>query len=130
MAHITAREADASWWCTGPSVLASLRHSRPETGTRGAARSSQGNGDCGMSDGDVIRAVYPRDTMKRVARLMDVPLDTARHWIYRNLSAARRKELGDALIAELDSQQVGLIALRRRLAQWAASEASRPKSGR
>jgi hypothetical protein len=57
-----------------------------------------------MTDAAVIRAVYPSGTMKRLARLMGVPLDTARHWLFRKVSAARRRELALALLRELDEQ--------------------------
>ena len=69
-------------------------------------------------DGDVaplIRAVYPRDTMKRLARLMNVPLDTARHWLYRHFSAERRRELCLKLIAELNEQDRRREAVRTQL---------------
>jgi hypothetical protein len=75
-----------------------------------------------MIEAAVIRAVYPRHTMKSLARAMGIPLDTARHWLYRNCCAARRRELALALIAELDEQEVARTALRRRLAQWAAEQ--------
>lgn len=87
-----------------------------------------------------IRAVWPRDTMKLLARSMDVPLDTARHWLYREMSAKRRRELALALLAEMDAQEVGRSALRRRLAEWAGDvgvgdsnasvEAGRPGAAR
>ena len=75
-----------------------------------------------MTDAGTIRAVYPRHTMKLLARAMGVPLDTARTWLYRHLSSARRVELATALLAEMDKQDVERTAVRRRLAQWAAGE--------
>jgi hypothetical protein len=77
--------------------------------------SSQRICDSEMNDAAAIRAVYPRHTMKLLALAMGVPLDTARHWLYRNLCAARRRELALALIAELDSQDAGRAAVRQRL---------------
>lgn len=41
-----------------------------------------------MTDADVIRAVYPRHTMKALARATGAPLDTARHWLYRHFNPA------------------------------------------
>ena len=70
--------------------------------------------DLDMTDAATIRAVYPAHTMKMLARLMGVPLDTARTWLYRHLSAARRRELALALIAELDRQDAEERADARR----------------
>lgn len=67
--------------------------------------SSQHNCDpLKMTDADIIRAVYQRHTMKRLARAMSAPIDTARTWLYRSLSPVRRRELALALIAEYDRQ--------------------------
>lgn len=82
--------------------------------------SSQQNCDSEVTEAGVIRAVYPRHTMKRLALAMGVPLDTARHWLFRKMSASRRRELALALLAEMDAQEVERTALRRRLAEWAA----------
>jgi hypothetical protein len=60
--------------------------------------------------------------MKRLARTMGVPLDTARHWLYRHFNTAQRKELAQALLKEMDEQEIGRSALRRRLAAWASSD--------
>lgn len=73
-----------------------------------------------MTEADALRAVYPRNTMKRLALMTGAPLDTARHWLYRHFSPAHRKELARALIEEMDRQDVERGALRRRLAQWAS----------
>jgi len=45
--------------------------------------------------------------VKRLARLMGVPTETARHWAFRRLPDARRKEIALALVAECD----GLLTL-------------------
>lgn len=68
-------------------------------------------------DAAVIRQVMPRETVKRLARLMAVPLGTAHEWVYRNLSAARRRELAVALLAEMDRQDQSRAAIRQRLEQ-------------
>ena len=79
--------------------------------------------DAGMSDeAAAIRAVYPRHTMKRLAKLLGMPLETARHSLYRRFSSARRRELAVALLSEMDAQEVERTAVRRRLAEWAAKE--------
>jgi hypothetical protein len=73
-----------------------------------------------MTEGDAIRAVYPRHTMKRLALATGAPIDTARHWLYRRLSSDRRRELARELLAELDEQDVQRSALRRQLVRWAS----------
>ncbi|HEX3884774.1 MAG TPA: hypothetical protein VHW66_19125 [Stellaceae bacterium] len=82
--------------------------------------SSHKNCDSTVSEAAIVRAVYPRHPMKRLAGAMSVPLDTARHWLYRRLSGARRRELALVLLAELDRQDVERSSIRRRLAEWAA----------
>lgn len=85
--------------------------------------SSQQNCDSDeMTDAEIVRAVYPRNTMKRLARTAGAPIDTARHWLYRHFSPAQRKELARALLAEMDEQEVGRTVVRRRLAEWAAED--------
>jgi hypothetical protein len=75
-----------------------------------------------VNEAAAIRAVYPRHTMKSLARKMGVPLDTARHWLYRHFNTAQRRELARALLKEMDEQDVGRSALRRTLAEWASEE--------
>lgn len=75
-----------------------------------------------MNEAAAVRAVMPRNTMKRLARMLNMPLDTARHNLYRRFSAARRQELARALLAEMDQQDVERTALRRRLAEWASHD--------
>jgi hypothetical protein len=73
-----------------------------------------------MSEAAAIRVVYPRYTMKLLARRMGLPLDTARHWLYRNLCPARRRELALALLAEMDRQDAEERAdARRQLTEMA-----------
>ena len=57
--------------------------------------------------------------VKRLASLMDVPLETARHWAFRRLPDARRKEVALALIAECDHLEALIIETRRRWAEVA-----------
>ena len=77
-----------------------------------------------VNDGSVIRAVLPAggNGPKRLARLMSVPVETARCWYYRHLSSSRRREVAAALLAEMDKQDVERSALRRRLAEWASGD--------
>ena len=69
-----------------------------------------------------IRFIYPRHTLKRVARRMRWPLGTAREYVYRNFNPAHRKELAKALLQEMDAQDVERAAWRRRLAEWASAD--------
>lgn len=57
-----------------------------------------------MTDAELIRAVYPNGTPKRLARAMGAPLETARAWLYRRMSPARRRELATVLKAEMEKQ--------------------------
>lgn len=57
-----------------------------------------------VSDAAVIRAVFPRHPVKRLARLLGLPIGTTHEWTYRHLSAARRRELAMALLEEFDRQ--------------------------
>jgi hypothetical protein len=75
-----------------------------------------------VNDATVIRGVLPRHSVKHVSRLLGVPIGTAHEWLYRRLSATRRRELADALLAEMDKQDVERSALRRRLAAWSKGE--------
>lgn len=75
-----------------------------------------------MTEADAVRAVYPRHTMKQLARMTGAPLDTARQWLYRRFNPAQRRHLAGALLAEMDRQDVDRSALRRRLAQWASED--------
>ena len=107
---------------SGPLFTRSKRSTttRPENRARGDTLSSHQTCDSPLTDSQVIRAAYPTHTVKRLARTMSVPIETARHWLYRRLSSARRHELAVALLAEMDAQDVERSALRRRLAQWAS----------
>ena len=75
-----------------------------------------------MSEADLVRVVYPQHTMKRLARLMGVPLDTARHWLYRHFPAARAQELAIKLLRELDEKEAA-EARARELLQAMAGDA-------
>jgi len=57
--------------------------------------------------------------VKRLARLMGVPHETARHWAFRRIPDARRKEIALALIAECDRLQTLVDETRQRWAEVA-----------
>lgn len=85
--------------------------------------SSHKNCDSEMSEvAAIVHVIYPGHPMKRVAGVMSVPLDTVRHWLYRRVSAARRRELALALLAELDRQDAERAAVRRQLTDWAGGD--------
>jgi hypothetical protein len=65
----------------------------------------------------LIREVYPRHTMKHLARVMNVPLDTARHWLFRKFTPdfERTCELCLKLLGELDQQERHRQEVRRQL---------------
>jgi hypothetical protein len=84
--------------------------------------SPQQNCDSEMTEAEAIRAVWPRNTMKLLARAMGWPLDTARHNLYRKFSSARRRELARILLDEMDREDVPRTARRRLLAEWAADQ--------
>src|SRR5258707_884291 len=84
--------------------------------------SSQHHCDSDVTEADAIRAVYPRHAMKRLALVMCVPIDTARHWLFRRFSASRRRELALALLVEMDAQDAEREAIRRQLALWIGTQ--------
>ncbi len=78
--------------------------------------SSQKNCDSKvMTEAELIREIYPRHAMKMLARVLDAPLDTARHLLYRKFSATRRRELALKLLRELDAQEQRRMGVRRQL---------------
>ncbi len=75
-----------------------------------------------ITEAEAIRAIYPRDTLKRLARSLRMPIGTARHNLYQKFSSQRRREMARALLVEMDMQDVERTAIRRRLAEWAEGE--------
>ena len=71
----------------------------------------------------VLTARFPPELchhwVKRLARLMGVPHETARHWVFRRVPDARRKEIALALIAECDRLQTLISQTRQRWAEVA-----------
>lgn len=68
---------------------------------------------------EIVRKLHPKDTLKWLARVLDVPFGTAKHWLYVKFSSARRRELAAALLAEMDREDIERSAIRRTLARWA-----------
>lgn len=68
-----------------------------------------------MDDQTLIRQIFQRDAPKRLARLMNVPVETARNWLYRNLSSARRIELAEKMIEQIAEERRRLDAAERAL---------------
>lgn len=68
-----------------------------------------------MTEAELIRAVFPRHTVKLLARMMDVPFPTARHWVHVHFSAARRHELATKLLVEFGRQDERRAAVRQQL---------------
>ena len=73
--------------------------------------------------GSAITARFPPELchhwVKRLARIMGVPQETARHWAFRRVPDARRKEIALALIAECDRLQALVSQTRQRWAEVA-----------
>lgn len=76
-----------------------------------------------MNDQAVLRAVLPSNGPKLLARLLGSPVETARHYFYRHLSASRRREVALALLAELDRQERRLAVVRQHLEQMVGDHA-------
>ena len=51
-----------------------------------------------------IRGALPSHTAKRLARAMNLSLDTAKHWIYHGPARSRCAELARVLRIEIDRQ--------------------------
>jgi len=68
-----------------------------------------------ICDSELIRVVYPRNTLKHLARLLNAPIDTARHLLYRRFSHSRRRELAHKLLAELNRQDALRATVRQQL---------------
>jgi hypothetical protein len=63
----------------------------------------------------LIREVFPAHTAKRLARLMSIPLETAKHWLHRSLSSYRRAEVALTLLEEFDKETRRREEIRRQL---------------
>jgi hypothetical protein len=77
-----------------------------------------------VSDQALIREVLPNNWPKRVARLLSVPVRTAKHWVYVRVGATRRAELACELLAVMDEQDRRRAELRRQLEAMAHGESA------
>src|SRR5947209_4403077 len=77
-----------------------------------------------VSEAASIQAVLPRHTVKALARLVGVPPETARSWLYKRMPLARRREIAAALLAECDRLEQVIADTRRHWAEAARDEAS------
>lgn len=75
-----------------------------------------------MNDQMAIRGVLPDNGPKRLARLLGAPFETARYFFYKHLSAARRREVALALLAEMDRQERSRAAIRQHLLEMAGKD--------
>lgn len=66
-----------------------------------------------------IAPALSRHWVKRLARQIGVPAETARAWIYRELPAARRCQVARAVLAECDELERLIAETRRRWAEVA-----------
>jgi hypothetical protein len=72
-----------------------------------------------MPERSILKLIFPSNTPKHVARLMDVPLETARTWVYRKMSNARRRELAEKLLIQIDKDRGRFDAIERQLLEIA-----------
>lgn len=63
----------------------------------------------------VIRRLYPRHAVKRLATLLDVPLGTSHSLLHKRLSHWRRRELAEKLLQEIYGEIHSHIELCLRL---------------
>lgn len=75
--------------------------------------SSHKKGDA-VNETALFHAALPRHGVKRLAQLACVPVETARHWMYRHFSTARQREIAHQLLAEMDRQDREERAAARR----------------
>ena len=64
-----------------------------------------------------MRSIFPGGTVKRISRLLNVPIKTASHWVYVRVSTQRGRELAVKLLEELDRQDRERDEIRRQLRQ-------------
>jgi hypothetical protein len=64
-----------------------------------------------------MREVFPTNGPKLLARLMNVPIRTAKCWYYGNLAKARQREVILGLIQEMARQDERRAEIRKQLKQ-------------
>lgn len=62
-----------------------------------------------------IRAVFPNHTMKRLARALRAPVDTARALLYRRIPSSRRREIALVLDEQIDEQIAYLAGVKAKV---------------
>ena len=67
---------------------------------------------------------------KRLARLVGVPTETARFWVYHRMPEARRAQVARAILAECDKLEAAIAETRRRWGEIAGDEAAGAVGGR
>lgn len=67
-----------------------------------------------VTDAALIRAALPGNTRKRLARLMGVSPNTAKHWLYSGPGRDRARELARVLLDEMDREDRTTRAAARR----------------
>ncbi len=81
------------------------------------------NQSCEMTtDTELIHATYrrlsrPNCTLKRLARAMGAPTETARSWFHRSIPERRRRDALLALAAQIEQQKHDLAELGARIAE-------------
>ena len=64
---------------------------------------------------DALRIAYGPHAAKKIAREFNVALNTAKCWLAGRFPEARREELVQRIIAELDRQDIERDAIRRQI---------------
>lgn len=77
-----------------------------------------------MNEIVAVRILFPKHTSKRLAQIMDVPIGTAREWLYERMSSARRRELAEALKVECQRRHEQVSSIESAIELWLARKAS------
>jgi hypothetical protein len=68
----------------------------------------------------LIRGVWPPACpVKRIGRILNVPIKTAAHYVYVKVSTQRGRELAVKLLEEMDRQDLERVEIRRQLKEIA-----------
>lgn len=77
---------------------------------------------CNPPDGSTIKAVFPNNTVKRLARCLDIPQKSAEAMLYRGVPKSWVTRLATKLLEEMRRQNIDRTAIEYRLALFAAKE--------
>jgi hypothetical protein len=81
------------------------------------------NGPSPMNDQAVLQAALPHNGPKHLARLLNISIETAKHYYYRKLAGYRRAEVALAVLREFDRETLQKLReralVRRQLAEMA-----------